>query len=335
MVQERHRHLNARHGTPVVALGGGHGLSMTLRALRSLSGNLTAIVGVSDNGGSSGRLREQFDLVPPGDLRMALAALCGDDAWGRTWSRVMQHRFGGEGDLAGHATGNMLIAALWQETGSIVEGLDWVAELLDAHGRVLPVANEPLDLVADIKGADGSQPESILEVRGQVQIERTSGTVEDLRIEPPNPEACPESVKAISSAENILLGPGSWYTSVLPHLLVPGIREAIASSRGQKILILNLDPQRGDSAEARPHSNLESWVKHFSDVKLDFVLVDESSRQDHDVLQELCDQLGAELLTEKLARTTQDGQRLRVHDPLLLAAALGPLLIRGNIYSWQ
>ena len=121
----------------VTALGGGHGLAASLRALRRVTSQVTAVVGVSDDGGSSGRIREQFGVVPPGDLRMALAALCGDDDWGSTWARVLQHRFSSSGDLDGHALGNLLITALWEETGDLVSGLDWVARLLDARGTVL------------------------------------------------------------------------------------------------------------------------------------------------------------------------------------------------------
>ena len=120
----------------VVALGGGHGLAASLQALRRVTPHLTAVVGVSDDGGSSGRLREEFGIVPPGDLRMALAALCGDDTWGSTWARVLQHRFSSKGDLDGHSLGNLLITALWEETDNLVEGLDWVARLLDAKGKV-------------------------------------------------------------------------------------------------------------------------------------------------------------------------------------------------------
>ena len=126
----------------VVALGGGHGLSATLQALRRVTPHLTAVVGVSDDGGSSGRLREEFGIVPPGDLRMALAALCGDDTWGSTWARVLQHRFASKGELDGHSLGNLLITALWEETDDLVEGLDWVARLLDAKGKVLPLCIE-------------------------------------------------------------------------------------------------------------------------------------------------------------------------------------------------
>ena len=135
-------------GPRVVALGGGHGLAASLTALRRLSDRLTAIVGVADDGGSSGRLRAELGVLPPGDLRMALAALCGDDTWGRTWQRVVQHRFGGTGELAGHSLGNLLITALWEETGDPVAGLDWVGALLEAHGRVLPCSTVPLEIVA-------------------------------------------------------------------------------------------------------------------------------------------------------------------------------------------
>ena len=131
-----------------MALGGGHGLYASLSALRRLSGTLTAVVTVADDGGSSGRLRRELGVLPPGDLRMALAALCGDDDWGTTWSRVVQHRFGGDSELSGHAVGNLLIVALWDLLGDTVEGLDWVGRLLGAHGRVLPMAAVPLDITA-------------------------------------------------------------------------------------------------------------------------------------------------------------------------------------------
>lgn len=332
----RHSQISSEKiGPAVVALGGGHGLSMSLKALRNLTDNLTAIVGVSDNGGSSGRLRDEFGIIPPGDLRMALAALCGDDAWGRTWSRIMQHRYPGDGELAGHAAGNMLITALWQETGSTVEGLDWMAALLGAHGRVLPVADEPLSLVAQIAATDPQQPEVVTRVRGQIQIESTPGIVKDLEIVPPDPAPCPEAIAALANATSIVLGPGSWYTSVLPHLLVPEIRDAIRTSVGNRILILNLDLQKGDDITSKPHSNLEIWAESFSDVPVDFVVVDRSSENERAELEQACSKLGAQLVVEKLARTDQNGQRMRVHDPLLLAAGLRPLLSHGNIYSWQ
>ena len=138
----------------VVALGGGHGLAASLSALRRVVSDLTAVVTVADNGGSSGRLRREFGALPPGDLRMALAALCGDDEWGQTWARVLQHRFASAGEMHDHAVGNLLIVALWELLGGHVEGLDWVGRLLGAHGRVLPMSVSPIDITASVLGLD-------------------------------------------------------------------------------------------------------------------------------------------------------------------------------------
>src|SRR5689334_19680125 len=175
----------------VVALGGGHGLAASLSALRRLTGDLTAVVTVADNGGSSGRLREEFGVLPPGDLRMALAALCGDDRWGQTWARVLQHRFSSEGEMDGHAVGNLLIVALWELLDDHVAGLDWVGGLLGARGRVLPMAVTPLDIAASVAFGD-----EVRTVRGQVEVATTTGRVIDVQLEPEDPKACPEAVRA-------------------------------------------------------------------------------------------------------------------------------------------
>ena len=128
------------------------GLSASLAALRRITGDLTAVVTVADDGGSSGRLRDELGVLPPGDLRKALAALCGDDDWGQTWARVIQHRFQSQGDLHDHAVGNLLIVALWEQLGDHVQALDLVGRLLGAHGRVLPMSAVPLELQALVKG---------------------------------------------------------------------------------------------------------------------------------------------------------------------------------------
>lgn len=331
------------HGPAVVALGGGHGLSNTLRALRRLTDDVTAIVGVADDGGSSGRLRHELGVPPPGDLRMALAALCGDDAWGRTWSQVMQHRFGGEGELAGHATGNLLIAALWEETGNVVEGLEWMAALLGANGRVLPVATIPLNIVADVRGADPEHPHEIKEIRGQVTLERSPGTVVSFRVEPEEPPACPQAVLAIIESDAIVLGPGSWYTSVLPHLCVPGVRDALAASAADKILVLNLDgkhlPADGTAQSTQDFSSaryLQVWKEQFPEVGLDYVLADPGYVDDVYLLAKACDCVGAELVLDRVVTTASPeiGSKSVVsprHSAHLLAAALGTLLSRGTI----
>src|SRR5499433_3050616 len=185
----------------VVALGGGHGLFASLSALRRVTRQLTAIVTVADDGGSSGMLRRDFGVLPPGDLRMALAALCGDDAWGTTWSQVVQHRFAGGGGLGGHAVGNVLIVALWELLGDTVQGLDWVGRLLGAHGRVLPMASVPLDLAAEVEGVDPGFPSQISTVRGQVACAMTTGRVRSMSLIPADPPACAEAVQAVRDAD--------------------------------------------------------------------------------------------------------------------------------------
>src|SRR5260370_3645489 len=197
----------------VVALGGGDGLVASLAALRRVTRQLTAIVTVADDGGSSGVLRRDFGVLPPGDLRMALAALCGDDAWGTTWSRVVQHRFAGRGGLGGHAVGNVLIVALWELLGDTVQGLDWVGRLLGAHGRVLPMASVPLDLVAEVEGADPDHPGEITLIRGQAECASTTGRVRSVSLVPADPAACPQAMPPIREADWVAFRPRAWLTS--------------------------------------------------------------------------------------------------------------------------
>jgi uncharacterized cofD-like protein len=211
----------------VVALGGGHGLAASLAALRRVSSHVTAVVTVADNGGSSGRLRQEFGVLPPGDLRQALAALCGDDEWGRTWARVLQHRFASNGALHQHAMGNLLIVALWELLGDHVDGLEWVARLLGAEGRVLPMAAVPLDIVAEVAGLDPDDPKAVHRVVGQVEVATTQGQVVHVSLEPARPQACEQAVRAVREADVLVLGPGSWYTSIIPHLLVPELAAAL------------------------------------------------------------------------------------------------------------
>lgn len=321
-------------GPAVVALGGGHGLAVTLRALRRVTDRLTAVVGVADDGGSSGRLRQELGVLPPGDLRMALAALCGDDAWGRTWSRVVQHRFARDGDLRGHALGNLLIAALWEETGDIVAGLDWVGALLGAHGRVLPLATVPLEIVADIRGHDPAAPYAMSTVVGQVAIATTPGHVCSLRLRPEDPPACPESVEAVRDADAVVLGPGSWFTSVLPHLLVPEVHDAIVSTTARRVLVLNLSPQTGETEGFAPETHVEVLRDLFPDLLLDVVIADPAHVPDQRALTDACATVGARLLLERVADPEPTALGFR-HDADLLAATFGGLLTRGRIAPWR
>ncbi len=311
-----------RAGARTVALGGGHGLAATLQALRRVTDDITAIVGVSDDGGSSGRLRREFGVIPPGDLRMALAALCGDDAWGRTWARVVQHRFGGDGELSGHALGNLLIAGLWEHTDDIVTGLAWVAELLDAHGRVLPLANQPLDIVAEVAGLEAGDPGAVVEVRGQVAVARTLGAVQRVRLEPEGVAPCTQSLVAVAEADALIMGPGSWYTSVMPHLMLPGMREAIADSRARRICVLNLAPQAGETRHFELHTHLEVLHEFAPEIRFDVVLAERAVVRDLPALMASAKAVGAVVEVVEVADPSAPEQ----HSPDLLAAAFRQLL---------
>ncbi|MFW7415052.1 gluconeogenesis factor YvcK family protein [Demequina sp. SO4-18] len=219
----------------IVALGGGHGLYATLTALRGLTPDLTAIVTVADDGGSSGRLRSELGIVPPGDLRMALSALCADNDWGRTWRDVLQFRFSTDGPLDGHALGNLLIAALWGRNGDVVDGLAWVARLLQAHGRVLPLSDDPLEVSAVVHSAAGSRT-----VVGQAAVASADGEIDELRLSPERPHVPRETVEAIDDADMVVLGPGSWYTSVLTHFMVQPVAEALVRAADRSVLVLNV-----------------------------------------------------------------------------------------------
>lgn len=308
-------------GPAVVAMGGGHGLAASLRALRRVTDQVTAVVTVADDGGSSGRLREEFGVLPPGDLRMALAALCGDDEWGQTWSRVTQHRFRSDGDLHDHSVGNLLIVALWELLGDSVAGLDWVARLLGAHGRVLPMSLVPLDIEAVVEldggAAAGDTGEGLATVRGQVAVATTPGRVVHLGLVPEDPPACPEAVAAVSAADWVVLGPGSWFTSVIPHLLVPELARALESTPARRVVALNLAPQPGETAGFAPETHLEVLASFAPRLTVDVVLADRDAVPDPGALREVAGALGAEVVLAPLASAADP----LVHDPDRLARA--------------
>jgi uncharacterized cofD-like protein len=351
-------------GPKVVGLGGGHGLAASLTALRAVTGDLAAIVTVADDGGSSGRLRREFGVLPPGDLRMALAALCGDDEWGTTWSRVVQHRFadrppgapgsplsGGSSatagspsvpaprsELAGHAVGNLLIVALWDLLGDTVAGLDWVGRLLGTGGRVLPMAAVPLDIVADVLGVDPARPDEISTVRGQAQVATTPGEVRSISLLPADPPAVPEAVQAVLDADWVIFGPGSWFTSVLPHLLVPELAAALHATSARRMVVLNLAPQPGETDGFLPHKHLDVLASHAPGFTVDVVLADNDAAKTGTLtdLEKASRQLGARLVTADLAM----GDGSPRHDPVLLARAFATMFDSdikdsGGSAAWQ
>jgi uncharacterized cofD-like protein len=285
----------------VVALGGGHGLAATLSALRKLTHQITAIVTVADNGGSSGRLREEFEILPPGDLRMALTALCSDDDWGRSWAEILQYRFTSEGNLNQHTVGNLLLTALWDRDGDFVAGLDRVGSLLRVIGRVLPMANTPLDIEGTFLTSVGR-----IVVRGQKEVALAKGRLESIRIIPENPPARPETLRAIEVADYITMGPGSWLTSVLPHLMVPAQREALCSAKAKKILLLNLDAHPsviGDEfAGYTPQEHLQLLQEYAPSLRFDYVIADQSGLRDQSNLEALVEGSGGSLIISDLRR---------------------------------
>ena len=310
-------------GVRVVALGGGHGLAASLSALRLLDTRLTGIVTVADNGGSSGRLREELGVLPPGDLRMALAALCADDQWGRQWATVLQHRFSSDGPLDQHAVGNLLIAAIWGILDDHVAGLDLVGDLLGARGRVLPMAAVPLHIEADVHLR--ADPDRLTVVRGQAQVASVDGQVVSVRLDPEDPPACPEAVEAVEAADWVVVGPGSWFTSVMPNLLVPQLRDALERTSARRALVLNLSEQEGETEGLSPTDHLEVLAAHAPDLRLDVVLADHSLVDDAGVLERAARSLGARVVAADVAVARGADQ----HDPARLARAFGGFLRAG------
>jgi len=309
----------------IVAFGGGHGMYACLSALRRITDQLTAVVTVADDGGSSGRIRRELAVLPPGDLRMALAALCGDDDWGRTWARALQHRFGGTGDLGGHALGNLIIAALWEEFGDAVAALDWVGRLLGAKGRVLPMSAVPLEIEAAVRGADPRYPHLVGVVRGQHALAKTPGEVLSVRLSPQNPPAVPEAVAAVMAADWAILGPGSWFTSVLPHLMVPQLAEALTETAARRLVVVNLVPQVGETDGYTAADHIEVLAAHAPKLRLDAILVDPGSLRSAEEgaqLTKAAEAIGARVHTANVAVAGSSPN----HDPARLAAAIGAII---------
>lgn len=312
-------------GLTVVALGGGHGLYTTLSALRRLTDDVTAVVTVADDGGSSGRLRRELGVLPPGDLRMALAALAAADDGGVRWREVFQHRFRGTGALTGHAVGNLVLAGLLEVLGDPVAALDEACRLLGVQGRVLPMAAEPLEIEAEVSGLD-NDPHVLRRIRGQVAVATTPGRVHRIRLLPERPRACDEAVAAVRAADVVVLGPGSWFTSVLPHLLVPELAAALLGTAARTVVVLNLVPQPGETAGFSPQQYLEMLAEHApAGFTVDAVLADTEAVTAAGGLHRKAAELGARAYLDRVATGPSPDR----HDPVALAAALHRILGPG------
>lgn len=248
-------------GPKVVALGGGTGLPATLRAWKRLTSNITAIVTVADDGGSSGRLREQFGMLPPGDIRNCLVALAESEP---LMTDLMQHRFSGDGDLKGHSFGNLLIAALTDVTGRFDTAVKESSRILRVFGSVIPVTTTPVSLL----GYTGTGEV----IKGESLFPAVGSKIERVQLSPADSEPNPEALEAIKNADIITIGPGSLYTSLIPVLIVPGIADAVRRSRAPKVLIFNIATQPGETRGYSAADHLEAIERHIGGNVFDLML---------------------------------------------------------------
>jgi uncharacterized cofD-like protein len=293
----------------VVALGGGRGLAVTLTALRLLGVEPTAIVAVADDGGSSGRLRRDLGLLPPGDLRKALLALADPAA---EFRELFGYRFE-RGDLAGHNLGNLALAALSDLKGGFLEALEEASRWLRIHGQVLPATLVPVRLRGRV---DGRQ------VEGQVAIATARGRVESVWLEPRRPAAVPAAVRAVREADLVLLGPGSTFTSVVPNLLVPELADALIDAAGRLVYICNLEAQPGETTGFPPEGHLAVIQDHCPGLAVAAVLC-QRPPDAAAAARELraFAELGAAVVHAELAADDHPGR----HDAARLATALKEL----------
>lgn len=322
---------NAIEGLKLVAIGGGTGLSTLLAGLKRFVGlqdgvagleSLSAIVTVSDDGGSSGRLREELQIMPPGDIRNCMIALSEDST---LLSRLFRHRFRGSGDLGGHSFGNLFLAALAEVTGDFVEAVRLSSEVLASKGHIYPATITDVRLVAELE--DGR------EVHGETQITGTSSGIRRLRLEPEHCLPLPDALAAIRTADMITIGPGSLYTSILPNLLVSQVADAIAQSDATKVFVTNLMTQPGetDGYDARRH--LATVREYAPQIRFDYVLLNDRPITDTQASLYAADGAyqirwdgefsvdgsdGCEIVRADLL---EDGEMVR-HDPARLARAV-------------
>jgi uncharacterized cofD-like protein len=311
------------NGPAVVALGGGHGLATALRGIRTYAGSVTAVVSVADDGGSSGRLRRDLGGLPPGDLRRCLVALADDP----TWAAAFEHRFVG-GELDGHALGNLVVVGLAETLGDFTAGLDTAAALLHARGRVLPATTEPVVLKAMVSRSElpsrSEQKEDEEfpsrsdgeEVVGQVAVQNSRG-IRRVELVPADAPASPDAVAAIANADQIVLAPGSLYTSLLPVLCVQGIRDAIAAAAGPVVQIANLRPQLPETATLDGTDHLRAVLEHGARVDTFLHATDGALTVDEATVVEL----GVAPVGAAIARPDRLG-----HDSGRLAKCLAALL---------
>jgi uncharacterized cofD-like protein len=269
VVEAVSEHRRLGRGPKIVAIGGGTGLSTLLRGLKVHTGNLTAIVSVADDGGSSGRLRRSLGLPPPGDIRACIAALSLDEA---LLTQLFQYRFREGEELGGHSFGNLFIAALSSVTGSFEGGVVEAGRLLGIRGQVIPATASEVGLLADKTLATMSEA---VRIEGESRITDIPGRIKRVQLEPNDPPAYPLAIQAILNADMIVIGPGSLFTSVLPNLLVPDIVKAIEASRAYKIFVCNVATQPGETDHLDCCNHVEAISIHIGSPLVDLVVAND------------------------------------------------------------
>jgi len=270
IVDELADYRRRERGPRIVTIGGGHGLATLLRGLKVYTRNLTAVVTVADDGGSSGRLRASFGILPPGDIRNCLAALSNDE---QMLTQLFQYRFSNAGELEGHSFGNLFITALADITGSIEGAIAESGKVLSVNGRVLPSTLHDVKLVADLQ-----LPNIPIDVRvqGESRIPQMAGRVRRLWLEPNDAPAFPPVLKAILNADMVIIGPGSLYTSLLPNLLVHDLLGAIHASRALKVYVCNIATQSGETDVYSCYDHVRALEEHIGDSIFDVLLCNDN-----------------------------------------------------------
>jgi uncharacterized cofD-like protein len=307
-------------GPRVVAIGGGTGLSTLLRGLKGYSANITAVVAVADDGGSSGQLRQQLGIVPPGDIRNCIAALADAEP---LMTQLMQYRFPSGSGLDHHAFGNLFIAAMTAVTGDFEEAVRESNRVLAVRGQVLPATSVPLNLTAEL--ASGRH------INGQAAIANAQEPIERVTIEPADVRANSEALERILEAEMIVLGPGSLFSSVLPNLLISDVRDAIAAAPGLKAYICNVATQPGETDAMSASAHLRALFAHVGDDLVDYVIVNRNAdarRPEGWLAQPVVVDVRRleELPVVIVEEDVIDPHNAHRHDPAKLAAALMRLL---------
>lgn len=265
-----YRRRRRSHGPRVVAIGGGNGLSTLLRGLKEFTGNITAIVTVADDGGSSGRLRRDLGVLPPGDFRNCLAALADDEA---LLTKLFQYRFGRGAGLDGHSLGNLFITALVEITGSFEKALVESSRVLAVQGHILPSTLENVVLCAEIQEPENG---TIGKVEGESRIPKCGGTIERVYLEPNEVQAYPGAIRALLEADIIVIGPGSLFTSIMPNLLVEGIVKALRASKALKIYVCNIATQQGETNGFTVQEHVEAIERHAGKGLFEVILVNDN-----------------------------------------------------------